>query len=110
MDRPTFFSFLGALGSWLGGIAAHLLALILAPIVNKVCEKFFPPPPPLAPNLEASIAALAKSMDSLNKRVDLLVGLLVDPDSEMEFGVTFRGLSRRRRRRGLADAAVAPPG
>ena len=110
MDRQTLLSLFGALGSWLGGIAAHLLALVLAPVFNKVREKLFPPPPP-APNLashEPSNVALARSMDKLERRAKLLTELLVDPDPAMEFGVTIRALPRRRRR-GHADPAVAPP-
>ena len=40
---PDFPTKLGTLGSRFGGVAAHLLALVLAPIFRKL-DRFFRPP------------------------------------------------------------------
>lgn len=43
MDLTSLFS---ALRSWLGGFVSRLLALVFAPLLNKVRDFFFPVPPP----------------------------------------------------------------
>ena len=40
---------LETLGSWLGGVAAHLFALVLAPLLDSVCQHLLPPHPSTEP-------------------------------------------------------------
>lgn len=92
-------SLFSALGSRLGGFVSHLLALVFAPLLNKVREIFIPVPPPApAPfllNLEASIARLTESNHRLSDQVEFLRGLLEARDGEIQFEVTIRELPRR---------------
>jgi hypothetical protein len=50
----TISGIVGAIGSWLGGWSATLLALLIAPPLEKVRDTLFPPPPPPTPGPSAA--------------------------------------------------------
>ena len=64
----TVSSIVGAVGSWVGGIVAHLVALTLAPLFNQVR----PQPPPL----DARVNDLIVAVNGLSTRVERLTALL----------------------------------
>ncbi|KAL8749765.1 MAG: hypothetical protein Q9184_006677, partial [Pyrenodesmia sp. 2 TL-2023] len=68
---------LGTLGSWLGSIAAHVLALVIAPIYERVRERNNPTPTPTDP-LEAPIRELAAAVRGNSKELKSLKALLKD--------------------------------
>ena len=72
--------------SWLGGIVAHLAALIIAPILRRVSKKFSPSHP-----LDAQMDDLLAVVRGLSERVDLLRGDLAARPDPLPAAVT--GLS-----------------
>ena len=60
----TVSSIVSAVGSWVGGIAAHLVALILAPIITRVSTQPTPH--------DARVADLTKAVKDLSTQVELL--------------------------------------
>lgn len=86
-------------GSWVGRIAAHLVALIIAPIVNQVNQQTSPPNP-----LEARMDALIKAATSLSRQVELLREDLAARQEPFVYEMAIRAVPpRRRRRRGHVD-------
>ena len=87
-----------AAGSWLGGIVAHLAALIMAPILSRVSKKISPPHP-----LEARMDDLLEAVRDLSGQVELFREFLAarpDPAAqEMTIRVIHAPRARRRRRR-----------
>ena len=60
-------SLLGTLGRWLGGIAAHLIALVLAPVSDAVRLRLYPPD-----RLDIEIYYLSTEIETLAKQIELL--------------------------------------
>ena len=103
MDR--LIAVLGTVGSWLGSAAATLLALILASIVDKVPEKFYPIPKPPGP-MEAPVRQVSNEVHRLSLQVVLLREFLaVDRGEPMIYEMAFRATPRPRFRQGHANAA-----
>lgn len=44
MMSSNLISLFGTLGAWLRGIVSHLIALVLAPLLDSVRMQFYPPP------------------------------------------------------------------
>lgn len=99
----TASSIASAIGSWLGGIAAHLLALMLAPIIEKVRQD---PPPPHP--LEARMDVLLQSVNGLSRQVELLREDLAARQDPFEYEMAMRAVPQplRPRRQRHADDAV----
>lgn len=55
----------GTIESWLGGIAAHLLALIIAPIINQVRQQH--PPPAQMDDLVTAVNGLSEQVVHLRE-------------------------------------------
>ena len=89
---PTLLTFFGTLGAWVGGILSHVIAIILAPLPESLCEKFYgrapPPPPPPSQSLariDNSIKRLARSADLIAGSLDHLTRIFYDPESALNF-------------------------
>ena len=91
-----------AVGSWVRGIVAHLVALIIAPMVTQVSQR---PPPPHP--LQAEIDVLVELVNGLNRQVEILCEDLAARQEPFAYEMTIRAVPppppRRRRRRGPAD-------
>ena len=69
---------LGTLGSSLGGVAAHLFALVLAPVLHSVRQRLFPPPPPHP--LKELLEELLHEVKSLSRQVESTHAILEPRD------------------------------
>lgn len=91
-------SLFGTLGSWFGGFVSHLLALVFAPLLNKVRDILIPvpppAPPPFPPSLEASIVDLAASIRQLGTQIDILTEVLRAQNEARQSDETIRALPR----------------
>lgn len=89
-----------AVSNWVGGVAAHLFALIIAPVVNQVSQR---PPPPH--HLEAWMDNLVELMTGLSRQIELLREDLVARQEPFVYEMAIRAIPPRhhRHRRGHAD-------
>lgn len=65
----TISTVVGAVGSWLGGWSATLFAIIIAPPLEQVRDRLFPPPPLVTTD---DLADLRLSVDLLGGQMELL--------------------------------------
>lgn len=96
-----------AIGSWVGGIVAHLIALIIAPRFNQVSQQPPRSPTNLPHPLEAQMNLLVQSVSGLNNRVDRLLDQLAARQESFVYEMAIRAVPpphHHRRRQGHADA------
>ena len=98
-----------AIGRWVGGIIAHLVALILTPIINRVSQRIHTPHP-----LEARVDDLIGDVRGLRDLYNHLMEVLETRPEPAPQRVTIRLVhvprARRRRSRGPADNTGQFPG
>lgn len=88
-------SIVSDLGSWLGGF---LLAILLAPVVERLRERLSPPPPPApSPALAVQIEALRDEVRLLRLELARLRAFLRTNDNPALYEVTVWAAARRRR-------------
>lgn len=93
-------SLVGTLGSCLGGVAAHLLTLVLAPAIDSVRQQFYPPPPPPPPDpLIETVTALSEDVRSLSLQVSLLSRILEARDQPIVYDLAVHAVPHPRRER-----------
>jgi len=88
-------SLLSTIGAWLGGFAAHLFPVVLAPALDSVRQHLFPTPPTPHP-LAHPIADLAQEVNQLGLQVELLREILQEREEPIVYEMAIRAVPRRR--------------
>lgn len=76
----NLLTLVGTVGSWLGSFVAHLLAILLAPILDSVPKHFFSPPPPPSSPAPPWAVSLEGAIQLLSDEIGHLRMVLVDRD------------------------------
>lgn len=106
----TISTIVGAIGSWLGGWSATLFAIIIAPPLEQVRDRLFPPAPPPPPPLVTTddLADLRLSVDLLGGQMDLLRESIAGIERTLANGIDLQVVLRSRRPN--ANSSQGPSG
>jgi hypothetical protein len=104
----TISTIVGAIGSWLGGWSATLFAIVIAPPLEQVRNRLFPPAPPPPLVTTDDLADLRLSIDLLGGQMDLLRESIAGIERTLANGIDLQVVLRSRRPN--ANSSQGPPG
>lgn len=92
----NLISLFGTLGAWLRGIVSHLIALVLAPLLDSVRMQFYPPPAPPPDPMVMAIFHFSEKIKTLGEQIELLRGVLEAREEPGIYELAIRAARRRR--------------